>query len=61
MELQHDNSWDCLTKLFASKLTAKDAWDKFIDFHETTSHTSCRATLKELNIDGEQGGTCFMD
>jgi hypothetical protein len=54
MEFQHDKSWDCLASIFASKLSAKDAWIRFIDFHEQTVPKSYWTFLKQLDIDGEQ-------
>jgi hypothetical protein len=54
MEFQHDKSWDSLTTIFASKLTAKDAWNKFIDFHEQTTPKPYWTALRQLDIDKEQ-------
>ena len=54
MEFQHDKSWDNLTTIFASKLTAKDAWNKFIDFHEQTVPKSYWTSLRQLDIEEEQ-------
>ncbi len=54
MEFQHDKSWDSLTTICASKLTAKDAWNKFIDFHEQTVPKPYWAALRQLDIDKEQ-------
>lgn len=54
MEFNHDKSWECLTTLLASKLTAKDAWNKFIDCHEKTSSKPYWTALRQLDIEGEQ-------
>ena len=54
MEFQHEKSWDSLTTIFDSKLTAKDAWNKFIDFHEQTVPKSYWTSLRQLDIEEEQ-------
>lgn len=54
MEFQHDKSWDSLTTILASKLTAKEAWSKFIDFYEQTTPKPYWTALRQLDIDKEQ-------
>ncbi len=54
MEFQHDKSWDSLTSIFAAKLTAKDAWNSFIDNHESTNPKPYWTALRNLDIDKEQ-------
>jgi hypothetical protein len=54
MEFKHDKSWDCLTEIFTSKLTSKDAWNRFIDFHEHTAPNTFWKALRQLDIDKEQ-------
>lgn len=54
MKFQHDQSWDSLTKIFASKMTAKEAWNKFIDFHEQTTPKPYWTALRNLTIEKEQ-------
>jgi hypothetical protein len=54
MDFEYDKSWACLTTIFGSKLTAKDAWNKFIDFHEQLVSKSYWKDLRELDIDAEQ-------
>lgn len=54
MKFQHDQSWDSLTKIFSSKMTAKEAWNKFIDFHEQTTPKPYWTALRNLTIEKEQ-------
>ena len=54
MEFQHDKSWNCLKEIFASKLTAKEAWNKFIDFHDKSVPKSYWTALRKLDIGEEQ-------
>jgi hypothetical protein len=54
MGFQHDKSWDCLESIFKSKLSAKEAWDNFIDFHEQMNPKSYLADLRNLDIEDEQ-------
>ncbi len=54
MEFQHDKSWEALTSIFDSQLTAKDGWNKFIDFHEQISPQPYWTNLRKLEIEKEQ-------
>ena len=54
MDFQHDKSWEILTTILASKLTAKDAWDKFIDDHENIAAKPYWTQLKQIDIGTEQ-------
>ena len=54
MEFHHDKSWDSLTTILATKLTAKDAWNMFIDFHEQTTPKPYWTALRQLDIDKDQ-------
>lgn len=54
MDFQHEQSWDSLTTIIASKTTAKEAWNKFIDFHEQVAAKSYWAQLRQLDIEAEQ-------
>lgn len=54
MEFSYDNSWDSLTTLSAAKLSAKEAWIKFIDFHEDTIPKPYWSELKQLDLESDQ-------
>lgn len=54
MDFQHDKTWESLTTIIASKLTAEDAWNKFIDYHEKVVPKPYWNTLRQLEINGEQ-------
>lgn len=54
MEFQHDKSWDCLERIFKSKLSAKEAWNDFIDFHEHMNPKPYWSELRNLDIEDEQ-------
>ena len=54
MEFQHDKSWDSLTTIMASKLTAKAAWNEFINLHEQIIPKPYWEAFRQLDIDGEQ-------
>lgn len=54
MHFQHEQSWDTLTTILASKLTVGEAWSKFIQFHEQRVPKSYWTQLRELDIETEQ-------
>jgi len=54
LEFQHNKSWDSLTTILASKLTARDGWNKFIIVHEETVLKSYWTDLKQIDIETEQ-------
>jgi len=54
MEFQHDKSWDCLERIFKNKLSAKKAWNDFIDFHEQINPKPYWTDLRNLDIENEQ-------
>ncbi len=54
MEFQHDKSWETLKSIYELKLTAKEAWIKFIEFHEQTNPKTYWTNLKNLDIETEQ-------
>ena len=54
MEFEHEKSWEYLTTISESKLTAKVAWNKFIDFHEQLVFKSYWKALRQLDIESEQ-------
>ena len=54
MDFQHEQSWDSLTTILALKTNAKDAWNKFIDFHEQVAPKSYWKTLRQVDIKAEQ-------
>jgi hypothetical protein len=54
MDFQHDQSWDSFTTILASKMTAKNAWNKFIDDHEKAVSKSYWAQLRQIDIEAEQ-------
>ncbi|WP_461640258.1 hypothetical protein [Labilibaculum euxinus] len=54
MEFQHDKSWDCLERIFTNKMTAKEAWNQFINFHEQMYPKSYWTDLRNLDIEDEQ-------
>ena len=54
MDFQHDQSWDSLTTILVSKTTAKDAWNKFIDFHEQVASKSYWTLLRQQDIEAGQ-------
>jgi|SRR5215203_3037901 len=54
MDFQHEQSWDALTTILASKSTANDAWNKFIDFHEQAAPKSYWTQLRHVDIEIEQ-------
>jgi len=54
MDFQHDQTWDSLTSILALKTNAKDAWNKFIDFHEQVAPKTYWTSLRKLDIEAEQ-------
>jgi hypothetical protein len=54
MEFSHDKSWDCLTNIYSDKLTAKNAWNKFIDFHEQILPKNYWNAFRQIDIEEEQ-------
>jgi len=54
MEFQHDKSWKTLKSIFELKLSAKEAWNMFIDFHEQTNPKIYWSNLKDIDIETEQ-------
>lgn len=54
MDFQHEQSWDGLTTILALKTNAKDAWNKFIDFHEQVAPKTYWTSLRQLDIEAEQ-------
>jgi len=54
MEFQHDKSWEILKSIYDLKLTAKEAWNKFIEFHEQTNPKTYWTSLKNIDIEFEQ-------
>ena len=54
MDFQHEQSWDILMTILALKANAKDAWNKFIDFHEQVAPKTYWTPLRHLNIEAEQ-------
>ncbi len=54
MDFQHEQSWDNLTTILALKTNAKDAWNKFIDFHEQIAPKAYWTSLRQLDIQAEQ-------
>lgn len=54
MEFQHDKSWEAFTTILNSKVPARQAWTKFIEFHEQNFPKPYWTTLKEIEIEEEQ-------
>ncbi len=54
MEFQHDKSWSALTEILNLKTTAKEAWLKFIEFHEEIVPKTYWSQLKIIDIESEQ-------
>ena len=54
MEFQHDKSWEVLTNILNDKLSARQAWTKFIEFHQQNFSKPYWANLKEIEIEEEQ-------
>ena len=54
MEFQHDKSWEAFTTILNSKLPARQAWTKFIEFHEQYFPKPYWTPLKEIEIEEEQ-------
>ena len=54
MDFQHEQSWDGLKTILALKTNAKDAWSKFIDFHEQVVPKTYWTSLRKLDIEAEQ-------
>ncbi len=54
MEFKHDKSWENLKSIYDLKLTAKEAWNKFIEFHEQTNPKTYWTDLKNIDIEAEQ-------
>lgn len=54
MDFQHEQSWDGMTTILALKTNAKDAWNKFIDFHEQLAPKTYWTSLRQLDIEAEQ-------
>ncbi len=54
MEFQHDKSWETFRTILNSKVTARQAWTKFIEFHEQNFPKPYWTSLKEIEIEEEQ-------
>src|SRR5215213_7846608 len=54
MEFQHDKSWEAFTTILNSKASARQAWTKFIEFHEQNFPKPYWTKLKEIEIEEEQ-------
>jgi hypothetical protein len=54
MEFQHDKSWETFTTILNSRVTAREAWTKFIEFHEQNFPKTYWTRLKEIEIEEEQ-------
>jgi len=54
MEFQHDESWDQLARILASKVPAREAWNNLIDFHEQSFPRSYWADLRQIDLESEQ-------
>jgi hypothetical protein len=54
MEFQHDKTWETFTTILHSKVPAKRAWTKFIEFHEQNFPKPYWRPLKNIEIDEEQ-------
>ena len=54
MEFQHDKSWDTFVEIINAKTTARQAWTKFIEFHEQNYPKPYWTKLKDVEIEEEQ-------
>jgi hypothetical protein len=54
MEFQHEKSWEAFTTILNSKASARQAWTKFIEFHEQNFPKPYWAKLKEIEVEEEQ-------
>ncbi len=54
MVLNHAESWEYFETLLRSGLSAREAWNKLIDFHERLSPGSYWLALRQLDIEAEQ-------
>lgn len=54
MEFQPDKSWEAFTTILNSKVPARQAWTKFIEFHEQNFPKPYWTPLKEIDIEEEQ-------
>jgi hypothetical protein len=53
MEFNHDSSWDNFEKIFNSRPTFKDGWNKIIDFHEAITKKPYWTELRNVNFENE--------
>lgn len=53
MEFNHDSSWDNFEKIFNSRPTFKDGWNKIIDFHEAIAKKPYWTELRNVNFENE--------
>ncbi len=54
MEFQHDESWEAMASILESKIAIRDAWNKFIDFHEKQAAKPYWLQLRRMDIEAEQ-------
>jgi hypothetical protein len=54
MDFEYDKSWDSLTTVLEFKMTAKDAWMKFLELHEEMVQKSYWTDLKQIDVEAEQ-------
>ena len=54
MEFQHDKSWDTFEEILETKTSARQAWTKFIEFHERSHPKPYWTKLKDIEIEEEQ-------
>ena len=50
----HDNSWNYFEELLKQKISAKDAWENLIDFHEKVKEKIYWKDLTNINVISEQ-------
>lgn len=54
MDFAHEQSWNALISILALKLTADEAWSKFIDFHEQVAPKPYWTQLRQMDVPAEQ-------
>ncbi|MBL7975575.1 MAG: hypothetical protein JNJ85_11725 [Candidatus Kapabacteria bacterium] len=53
MKFNHEESWEWFESILQSKLSAKEAWSTFIDYHEKIAPQVNWNTLKNIDVESE--------
>lgn len=53
MDFQHEQSWQYLETVLSSKLTTKEAWDRFIQMHDSTVPGPYWTEFRSIDVESE--------